>query len=394
VTTSEPRPATTIWDSTEPLTSQREHYVDFLRAVSLLVVVVFHWGFTILVFESDSLQADNPIGSTPGVWLLTWVFQVMPLFFFVGGYAHWIVWKKTTERGAGWAAFVGGRLRRLLVPAVGVAGTWLMISLVISGFRSIGWLSDAIGLIIMPLWFLGIYAFLVLLAPAAISAHRRWGPIVLVWLAGSAAVFDVLRFAHDQEWAGLVNFAVIWGFCHQLGLHYRLLAEAPRQVGWMLLWSGLFALSALTSFGLYPRSMVGIPGDRFSNMGPPTLAIVALLVLQVGLATLLRRPVMGRLDRSRWAAFNELANRYSLPLYLFHTSGYALAVAAVYGLTRYVPPAEANAEWWLQRPLWLVLPALFTAPIIAALGRVLTRRRRARPAVAAETRRHDSERFW
>jgi hypothetical protein len=217
---------------------------------------------------------------------------------------------------------------------------------------------------------------------------------VLVWLAGSAAVFDVLRFAHDQEWAGLVNFVVIWGFCHQLGLHYRLLAEAPRQVGWMLLWAGLFALTALTSFGLYPRSMVGIPGDRFSNMGPPTLAIVALLVLQVGLAMLLRRLVLERLGRHRWAAFNEFANRFSLPLYLFHTSGYALAVAAVYGLTRYVPPGEANAEWWLQRPLWLVLPALFTAPIIAALSRAFTRPQRARPVAPTESRRHDSERFW
>jgi len=388
MTTGMPRPATTIWASTEPLTSQREHYVDFLRAVSLLVVVVFHWGFTILVFEPDSLGADNPIGSTPGIWLLTWVFQVMPLFFFVGGYAHWIVWKKTTERGGGWTAFVRGRLQRLLLPAAWVAGVWLVIALAISRFHDIGWLSDAIGLIVMPLWFLGIYALLVLLAPVAIAAHRRWGPIVLVCLAGSAAVFDVLRFAHDQEWAGLVNFVVIWGFCHQMGLHYRLLAEAPRQVGWMLLWAGMFALAALTSFGLYPRSMVGIPGDRFSNMGPPTLVIVALLVLQAGLAMLIRPFVLERLHGRRWAAFSELANRFTLPVYLFHTSGYALAVAAVYGLTRYLAPEEPNLEWWLQRPLWLVLPALFTAPIIAVSARVLARR----STVHAPP--HDSERFW
>ena len=51
MTTKERRQPGTVWASTEPLTSRREHYVDFLRALSLLVVVVFHWGFTILVFE-------------------------------------------------------------------------------------------------------------------------------------------------------------------------------------------------------------------------------------------------------------------------------------------------------------------------------------------------------
>lgn len=101
MTTRERREPGAVWASTEPLTDRREHYVDFLRALSLLVVVVFHWGFTILVFEGDSVRADNPIGATPGAWLLTWVLQVMPLFFFVGGYAHWIVWRKTVARRGG-----------------------------------------------------------------------------------------------------------------------------------------------------------------------------------------------------------------------------------------------------------------------------------------------------
>ena len=43
-------------------------------------------------------------------------------------------------------------------------------------------------------------------------------------------------------------------------------------------------------------------------------------------------------------------------MYLFHTSGFALAVTLVYFATGYVPPVETTAEWWWQRPLWLVLP--------------------------------------
>jgi len=381
--------------TTEPISTSREIYVDFLRAFSLIVVVVFHWTFTIVVFSPTSVGVNNPIGSTPGAWLLTWVLQVMPLFFFVGGYAHWIVWKKTVGRGGGWWAFVAGRLRRLILPAGAVVVVWILIALLIGIFQDIEWMRQAVQLIISPLWFLGIYSVLVLIAPTAIWAHRRWGPLVLVFLVGSAAVLDVLRFHNGYDWAGYVNFLVVWGFCHQMGLLYRPLIEAPRQVGWMFFWSGVFALVALTNFGLYPRSMVGVPGDRFSNMGPPTLVITALVLLQVGVALLLRPWVVDRLHTSRrWAGFNELANRFSLPLYLFHSSGFAAALTFVYLVAGYVPPDVANTEWWAQRLLWLVLPALFTSPILAVFARRLTPKQRAEPVVPVGPEAGNSERFW
>ena len=50
-------PATTV---TEP--EQRDHYIDFLRAFSLLVVVAWHWVFTIVVWKDDGPHATNPIG--------------------------------------------------------------------------------------------------------------------------------------------------------------------------------------------------------------------------------------------------------------------------------------------------------------------------------------------
>ena len=71
-----------------PEITDRDLYVDFLRAFSLVVVVIWHWGFTILgAFRSDG-SPTNPIGFTRGMWAITWVLQVMPVFFFVGGYTH------------------------------------------------------------------------------------------------------------------------------------------------------------------------------------------------------------------------------------------------------------------------------------------------------------------
>ena len=59
----------------------RDPYVDFLRAASLVVVVIWHWMFTILIVSAESVSPSNPIGFTKGMWVMTWVFQVMPVFF-------------------------------------------------------------------------------------------------------------------------------------------------------------------------------------------------------------------------------------------------------------------------------------------------------------------------
>ena len=66
----------------------RERYVDFLRGVSILAVIVGHWMVSTIYWQGGILYLGNAVGLAPGLWLLTWVFQVMPIFFFVGGFAN------------------------------------------------------------------------------------------------------------------------------------------------------------------------------------------------------------------------------------------------------------------------------------------------------------------
>ncbi len=108
------RPATASGD-------ERDRYVDFIRAFSLLVVVAWHWVFTIIVWEDDGPHASNPIGFTTGLWLATWLFQVMPLFFYVGGYGHLRSWQRAQRRGESIWQLVGRRLQRLAIPALALA---------------------------------------------------------------------------------------------------------------------------------------------------------------------------------------------------------------------------------------------------------------------------------
>jgi hypothetical protein len=68
----------------------RDPFVDLVRAGSLVVVVLYHWCFTVFDWRADGPHASNPIGYTRGLWLLTWALQVMPLvlspLWFAGTY--------------------------------------------------------------------------------------------------------------------------------------------------------------------------------------------------------------------------------------------------------------------------------------------------------------------
>src|SRR5215217_5670144 len=105
--------------------ASRDRYVDFLRGVCIGVVVLWHWVFTVTHWTgSGRLTMPNPIGDVPGLWAATWLLQVMPLFFVVGGVANRAAWTAAGRDGRSASAFVLGRLRRLGRPCAVLVGVW------------------------------------------------------------------------------------------------------------------------------------------------------------------------------------------------------------------------------------------------------------------------------
>ncbi|QWF77948.1 acyltransferase family protein [Amycolatopsis sp. CA-230715] len=349
------------------MTERREVYVDWLRAVSLLVVVLWHWAFTILRWSPTGPHATNPLGFFSGLWIFTWLLQVMPLFFYVGGFAHLASWERARAAGTSLGSYVLSHVKHLVVPATLLAGTWAALGVVLGLLFRLDWIGNAVMLVISPLWFLGVYVALIALLPVSLWLHRRFDLLALVWLGGIALAVDVLRFRYGLSALGWVNMAAVWMLAHQAGFFYRRLVDAPRRLDLSLLWAGLFALAGLVFSGLYPGSMVGVPGDRWSNMAPPTFVIVALLAFQIGFAEVIRPSMERRLARPRWHRFTELMNRFALPLFLFHTTGMAMARALDYFVFEgaIVDDRAPDLIWWLQRPLAVLGPLLFTAPVIA-----------------------------
>src|SRR5512133_2232734 len=66
----------------------RDRSIDFLRAASIVAVVFGHWFIGIIHWRDGLIWTTSAVGVTSWLWLGTWFLQVMPVFFFVGGFSN------------------------------------------------------------------------------------------------------------------------------------------------------------------------------------------------------------------------------------------------------------------------------------------------------------------
>jgi fucose 4-O-acetylase-like acetyltransferase len=364
----------------------RDRYVDFLRVVSIATVVLGHWTIAAVSRTADGLAAGNVLSATPGLWLATWVFQVMPVFFLVGGFSNMVSWQALERRGGGYVEYLSGRMARLLRPVLAFAAVWLVLPLALGRLGLPGEQVELVAKVMgQPLWFLGVYLVVVALAPVMVRLHRRFRLWVPATLAAAAAGVDALRLAAGLQEVGYLNLLLVWVLVQQVGFFYAdgTLERLSRRALAGLAAAGLAGLVVLTGTGLYPPSMVGLPGDE-SNMSPPTVCIVALTVWQLGLVLLARARVSAWLDRrGPWTAVIAVGSM-AMTLYLWHLT----AMVALYGLVLAVDgplPTPGTGAWWATRPLWLALLAVVLAPVALALSRFERPARRTRSTRATET---------
>ncbi|MFH8728685.1 acyltransferase [Streptomyces termitum] len=351
-------PSSTARRLADATPATRDRYVDLLRVVSLAVVVLGHW--TMAAVTADGV--GNLLAVVPELQALTWALQVMPVFFFVGGFAHALAHRSRS----GYADFLRARLRRLLRPTMVFVAVWGAAALAVQLAGADGGLTGvALRLVAQPLWFIGIYLAMVALTPPLLRLHERWGWGAFAALAGAAVLVDAARFAAGVPYVEFLNFAFVWLAVHQLGF---LRADGMIRRPALLAGAGLLGAVALVAYGPYPLSMVGMPGEKVSNMAPPTLALLCHGLWLVGAVELLRGPGARFAARARvWRAV-VAANGIAMTAFLWHLT----AMLGVYGAllaagTRL--PAPATAAWWAWLPLRLAAAAVLTALLVAVFRR-------------------------
>ncbi|MFK0185924.1 acyltransferase [Streptomyces rubiginosohelvolus] len=361
----------------------RDRYVDLLRVASLGAVVLGHW----LMAAVTPDGVGNLLAVVPALQPLTWLLQVMPVFFFVGGFSHALSYRSLLRKrpegseDSVYSAFLRARLQRLLRPTMVFVLVWGAAALLVQLLGGGGGLTGVtLRMVTQPLWFIGIYLAMVAFTPPLLRLHERYGWGAFAGLAGAAVAVDVLRFAAGVPYVEFLNFTFVWLAVHQLGF-LRADGRIRLRRAALLAGGGLIAATALVAFGPYPLSMVGMPGEKVSNMAPPTLALLAHGLWLVGAVELLRAPAARLLERPRVWRTVVAANGVAMTAFLWHLT----AMFGVYGALLALDvdlPEPASAAWWAQVPLRLALAAALTAALVAAF------RTFERPAASAPVQGH------
>ncbi len=345
----------------------RNRYVDLLRVASIGVVVLGHWIMAVLGYSNGKFTGKNLLEIDPGLQILTWIFQVMPVFFIVGGFSNEASWSSARGRGESYAEWLRARSARLLRPAVWFVAFWALIptvgvatGLLPSGVARVGGQEVA-----LPMWFLGVYLLAVPAVPPLLALHRRFGARILIPLVAGALAVDALRFGLDITAAGVANFAFIWLAIIELGFLWRDGVLRSRSwLPWAMAGGGLLALAALVLLFDYPVSMIGLTHGVRSNTLPPSVALLALGVWQCGAMLLLEDAANRWLSRARPWLSVVVANSMVMTFYLWNMSAVVLAAVLLFPTGVAPQPEPLSTAWWWLRPAWIAVCAICLAPFL------------------------------
>ncbi|MFD0469767.1 acyltransferase family protein [Nonomuraea thailandensis] len=353
----------------------RERFIDLLRAISIVAVVLGHWLVATVGYDRDGeLNGRSALPELPWAHPLTWLVQVMPVFFLVGGYANAASLAAVRRRGGnatGWLLNRSGRLLRpttaLVLVTAGGALAARLFGADPARVRLVAWFAS------IPLWFLVAYLAVVVLTPVMYALHRRYGLAVPVVLVCLVALGDVARLLGEPFW-GNGNFLFGWLAVHQMGFAWRdgLLPSRAR-VALPLVCGGAASCWCSPSpplSGQHDQRARGAAAQHVTaEPGPAGVAAT-----QLGVALLLRERGERWLRVSRvWIAVVAV-NAVILTIFLWHVSAAILLAAALHA-AGVLPVSEAgSAAWFAWRLPLLVMLGLVLVLLVAIAGPIEVRR--------------------
>jgi hypothetical protein len=327
----------------------------------MCAVALGHWIAADVRMVDGSLSGGNALDHVRGLHILTWVFQVMPVFFCIGGYSNAASLDAHHRAGKENASWVRARLLRLTTPSIWLAGTWLTVLAAgqLLGFGSLA--EKAVAVAAIPLWFLANYVADTALSPITLRLYRAHGMrfvgvLLALFAVGEAARFPGIHFVPQ------INIVLGWLLFQMLGFAWK---DGHLPTGASLVRFGMASWSMaglLVAFGPYPLAMVSVPGARFANTWPPSLALMfyGFGLCAFAIAAAPRISALLSHNAKAWKIV-VVANTMTMTSYLWHFT--ALSIAAVI-LSRFnlLPTAAVGSgTWWLQK-----LPVMGVALVVLA----------------------------
>lgn len=351
----------------------RDTGIDLVRSLCVVAVVLLH-AIMVGVHVVDGRPVfDNASTGTWWIVPVSWVLQVMPLFFVIGGFSGLLASRAALARGGDARSFIAGRVHRLLRPAV---VTIAVVGAALCALLLLGVPADLVAVAGyrygQPLWFLAVFLLCQALLPALAHAHRARPTLSLGLLVSAAVAVDLSRALSGIEALGFLNLAFVW--------------LALQQIGFFLADGRIDALSRRTRIRLGLGAVVTLllafatgywSADLIAHINPPTTALILVGVAQTCALSLHRTRLSAFSRRPVAAALTTFIGARTMTIYLWHMP----VLLAMAGATALVAIAEGarlpeigSADWWSGRPLWLAAALALTAVVALPFTRFEMRR--------------------
>lgn len=348
---------------TPTTTPTRDRAVDVARLGALVVVMFGHCALLLATIDSSGLRVGNLLGELPVITPLTWLAQVMPLFFLAGGAAGAYGWRSGTP----WGTWLLTRAQRLCRPVFWYLGFWsvgLLVTRMVLGAES----ADRMGReSVALLWFLGVYLVTLAFVPALTRLRDARGlALVVVGLLVAAGAVDALRISLDSVYGGAANFVFVWLIPVAIGVGY---ARSLIRPAWALA-IGAVALGiqiVLVNVGPYEVSLVVTGTEKLSNVTPPTL-LLGLQCVWMSLAFVAAAGAIGRwAQRPRVWRVVAAGNQGAMTIYLWHIPAIAVATLLLHAVGSDAWDVTAPDFGWM-----LLLRAVVFAIVMAVAFKAFT----------------------
>ncbi|MER5823608.1 acyltransferase [Streptomyces mirabilis] len=314
-----PTPGSAARSAPAPKKPGRDRYLDLLRSIALVRVVVYHlfgWAWLTVVFPSmgvmfalaGSLMARSL--SRPALGVIRgrvrrllpplWAFSAVALaLMFAGG---WNV-MKDPDNGGTWGLV---KLIDYVIPVGAPPFPWHVGSK--SGLLEDTWAVQAAG----PLWYLRAYLWFVIASPLLLWAFRRVPWATLLAPLALTAVLGTGLVTIPGETGNAISDFTVYGGCWVLGFahHEGVLQRVPRYLA-------ISCSALLMAFGLWWAS--GHLGPDGWDLNDIPLAQAAwsfgfvVILLQYSPSW---QELPGRL--ARWDKLITLSNNRAVTIYLWH----------------------------------------------------------------------------
>lgn len=296
----------------------RDRSIDAIRAYGLIIVVAGHYIMGIVQWNRNVPHLGNTLSSSISLQAITWIFQVMPLFFIAGGAANFISWKSAQSKETPYAVWLWKRAHRLLSPALVYLVVMIALGALITPNTNREMGRVLLNISTQLLWFLGVYIVTTALTPFTVKLYENFRiSSVIIWL-GVIAFCDYAHLA-DTAFAplSLFNFISVWAMVSQFGYAFEK-NEIRRNLALVIFTLAFTSEIWLVAVFPYPISLVGMPTDSVSNMAPPTLVLALHSISIWAILSIFKDKINQLCQKSKVWNVVVGANMAAMTIYLWH----------------------------------------------------------------------------